>query len=89
MTISGRFACLRPFYSAENLSVQKLVHIKDNSQLSVRMDYFNAFNRYQLGYPNYQYKQLQLRGDHKQNRWRKSTGTDFRDPALLERGVSI
>jgi len=42
---------LRPFYPAENLGVQKLVHIKDNSQLSVRMDYFNAFNRYQLGYP--------------------------------------
>jgi len=42
----------RPFYPAENLSTQKLFNIKDNVQLSVLMDYFNAFNRPSMGYPN-------------------------------------
>ena len=41
-----------PFYPAENLSAQKLFNIKENVQFSVRMDFFNAFNRHQWAYPN-------------------------------------
>lgn len=40
-----------PFYPAENLSAKKIFHIRDNLLFAVRMDYFNAFNRYQWAYP--------------------------------------
>jgi hypothetical protein len=40
-----------PLYPAENLSLRKLFHITEGSSLSLRMDYFNAFNRTQMGWP--------------------------------------
>ncbi|HWE85580.1 MAG TPA: carboxypeptidase-like regulatory domain-containing protein [Terracidiphilus sp.] len=41
-----------PNYPAENLSLRKLFHITEGSSLSLRMDYFNAFNRTQIGWPS-------------------------------------
>lgn len=41
-----------PLYPAENLSLRKLFHITEGSSLSLRMDYFNAFNRTQIGWPS-------------------------------------
>ena len=41
-----------PFYPAENLSAQKLFHIREGAQVSIRMDFFNALNRHQWAYPN-------------------------------------
>lgn len=40
-----------PLYPAENLSLRKLFHITEGSSLSLRMDYFNAFNRTQMAWP--------------------------------------
>ncbi len=40
-----------PFYPAENLSAKKIFHFTERTLFSVRMDYFNAFNRYQWPYP--------------------------------------
>lgn len=40
-----------PKYPAENLSLRKQFHVTEGSSLSLRMDYFNAFNRTQIGWP--------------------------------------
>jgi hypothetical protein len=40
-----------PWYPVENLSVKKLFHITEGSSFTVRMDYFNAFNRVQAPFP--------------------------------------
>jgi len=40
-----------PLYPTENLSVKKIFHVTEGTSFSVRMDYFNAFNRTQLPYP--------------------------------------
>jgi hypothetical protein len=40
-----------PWYPSENLSVKKLFHITEGTSFSVRMDYFNAFNRVQAPFP--------------------------------------
>jgi hypothetical protein len=40
-----------PWYPSENLSVKKLFHISEGTSFSVRMDYFNAFNRVQAPFP--------------------------------------
>jgi hypothetical protein len=40
-----------PNYPSENLSLRKLFHVTESSSLSLRMDYFNAFNRTQVGWP--------------------------------------
>jgi hypothetical protein len=41
-----------PWYPVENLSVKKLFRITEGTSFSVRMDYFNAFNRVQAPFPN-------------------------------------
>jgi hypothetical protein len=41
-----------PWYPSENLSAKKLFHITEGTSFSVRMDYFNAFNRTQEPFPN-------------------------------------
>jgi hypothetical protein len=41
-----------PLYPVENVSVKKLFHITEGSSFTVRMDYFNVFNRTQLPYPS-------------------------------------
>ncbi len=40
-----------PLYPMENLSAKKIFRIKERYGFTVRMDYFNAFNRTQLPYP--------------------------------------
>jgi hypothetical protein len=40
-----------PWYPSENLSVRKLFHITEGSSFTVRMDYFNVFNRVQAPFP--------------------------------------
>jgi hypothetical protein len=40
-----------PWYPAENLSAKKLFHITEGTSFTVRMDYFNAFNRVQAPFP--------------------------------------
>lgn len=40
-----------PNYPAENLSLRKLIHMTEGTTLSLRMDYFNAFNRTQIAWP--------------------------------------
>jgi hypothetical protein len=40
-----------PFHPSENLSAQKIIPIRETMQLALRMDYFNAFNRYQIPAP--------------------------------------
>lgn len=40
-----------PNYPGENLSLRKQFTITEGSSLSLRMDYFNAFNRTQIGWP--------------------------------------
>jgi hypothetical protein len=40
-----------PNYPSENLSLRKLFHVTEGSSLSLRMDYFNALNRTQIGWP--------------------------------------
>jgi hypothetical protein len=41
-----------PNYPSENLSLRKLFRVTEGSSLSLRMDYFNAFNRTQIGWPS-------------------------------------
>jgi hypothetical protein len=41
-----------PLYPVENLSAKKLFRITEGTSFSVRMDFFNAFNRTQLPYPS-------------------------------------
>lgn len=41
-----------PWYPVENLSMKKLFRITEGTSVSVRMDYFNAFNRVQAPFPN-------------------------------------
>ena len=41
-----------PFYPTENLSARKQFRITEGTSFSVRMDYFNAFNRWQMGWPS-------------------------------------
>lgn len=41
-----------PNYPAENLSLKKTFPITEGTSLSLRMDYFNAFNRTQIGWPS-------------------------------------
>lgn len=41
-----------PLYPVENLSAKKAFRITEGSSFTVRMDYFNAFNRTQLPYPS-------------------------------------
>ncbi|HXP08469.1 MAG TPA: TonB-dependent receptor, partial [Acidobacteriaceae bacterium] len=41
-----------PWYPVENLSVKKLFRITEGTSFTVRMDYFNAFNRVQAPFPN-------------------------------------
>lgn len=41
-----------PGTRCENLSAKKLFHINEGTSFSVRMGYFNAFNRAQEPYPN-------------------------------------
>jgi Carboxypeptidase regulatory-like domain len=40
-----------PWYPSENLSVKKLFRVTEGTSFSVRMDYFNAFNRVQSPFP--------------------------------------
>ncbi|UWZ85387.1 carboxypeptidase regulatory-like domain-containing protein [Occallatibacter riparius] len=40
-----------PHYPGENLSLRKLFRITEGTSLSLRMDYFNAFNRTQIAWP--------------------------------------
>lgn len=40
-----------PWYPGENLSLRKQFLITEATSLSLRMDYFNAFNRTQMGWP--------------------------------------
>jgi len=40
-----------PWYPVENLSVKKLFRITEGTSFTVRMDYFNAFNRVQAPFP--------------------------------------
>jgi hypothetical protein len=40
-----------PWYPVEDLSAKKLFRITEGSSFSVRMDYFNAFNRTQEPFP--------------------------------------
>jgi hypothetical protein len=40
-----------PWYPVENLSAKKLFHITEGTSFTVRMDYFNAFNRVQAPFP--------------------------------------
>src|SRR6185437_12447479 len=40
-----------PNYPSENLSLRKLFHVTEGASLSLRMDYFNALNRTQIGWP--------------------------------------
>jgi hypothetical protein len=40
-----------PWYPSENLSAKKLFHITEGTSFTVRMDYFNAFNRVQAPFP--------------------------------------
>lgn len=40
-----------PWYPVEDLSAKKLFHITEGTSFSVRMDYFNAFNRTQEPFP--------------------------------------
>jgi hypothetical protein len=40
-----------PWYPVENLSAKKLFHIKERTSFTLRMDYFNAFNRTQAPFP--------------------------------------
>jgi len=41
-----------PWYPVENLSVKKLFRITEGTSFTVRMDYFNAFNRVQAPFPS-------------------------------------
>ena len=41
-----------PWYPVENLSAKKAFHIFERSSFTVRMDYFNAFNRTQPPFPS-------------------------------------
>lgn len=41
-----------PLYPVENLSAKKQFHITEGSSFTVRMDFFNAFNRTQLPFPS-------------------------------------
>lgn len=41
-----------PLYPVENLSAKKQFRISEGSSFTVRMDYFNAFNRTQLPFPS-------------------------------------
>ncbi len=40
-----------PWYPVENFSAKKIFHITEGTSFSVRMDYFNAFNRVQAPFP--------------------------------------
>jgi hypothetical protein len=40
-----------PWYPVENLSAKKLFHITEGTSFTLRMDYFNAFNRVQAPFP--------------------------------------
>jgi hypothetical protein len=40
-----------PWYPSENLSAKKLFRITEGTSFTVRMDYFNAFNRVQAPFP--------------------------------------
>jgi hypothetical protein len=40
-----------PWYPVENLSVKKLFYITEGTSFTLRMDYFNAFNRVQAPFP--------------------------------------
>jgi hypothetical protein len=40
-----------PWYPVENLSAKKVFHITERTSFTVRMDYFNAFNRVQAPFP--------------------------------------
>ena len=41
-----------PWYPVENLSAKKVFRITEGTSFSVRMDYFNAFNRVQAPFPS-------------------------------------
>ena len=41
-----------PFYPVEDLSLKKVFNITEGKSFSLRMDYFNAFNRTQIGWPS-------------------------------------
>ena len=41
-----------PWYPVENLSVKKLFRLTEGTSFTVRMDYFNAFNRVQAPFPS-------------------------------------
>jgi hypothetical protein len=41
-----------PWYPVENLSAKKMFHITEGSAFTVRVDYFNAFNRTQAPFPS-------------------------------------
>ncbi|HEX4756552.1 MAG TPA: TonB-dependent receptor [Terracidiphilus sp.] len=41
-----------PWYPAENVSARKTFHVTEGSYFTVRVDYFNVFNRTQVPFPN-------------------------------------
>jgi len=41
-----------PFYPVEDLSLRKVFNITEGKYFSLRMDYFNALNRTQIGWPS-------------------------------------
>lgn len=41
-----------PWYPVESLSAKKIFYVTESSYFTVRMDYFNAFNRVQVPFPN-------------------------------------
>jgi len=41
-----------PWYPVENVSARKLFHITESTSFTVRMDYFNVFNRTQVPFPS-------------------------------------
>jgi hypothetical protein len=47
------YSALRgPWYPSENLSLKKQFQITEGTSFSLRMDYFNALNRTQIGWPS-------------------------------------
>ncbi len=40
-----------PWYPVEDFSAMKLFHVTESSSFSLRMDYFDALNRTQIGWP--------------------------------------
>jgi hypothetical protein len=41
-----------PWYPSENVSARKMFHVTEGSYFTVRVDYFNVFNRTQVPFPS-------------------------------------